>query len=292
MADDIFEDDELAAVKRWWKENYKAVLAGVVIAAIIIAFWYGWPAYKESQVEAGADVYVEEFTRASDDKNFAQTVEVGQRLMSDHDSTVYASYAAMELAKLYYTEQDDPAKAIEKLRWVVDNGDEAYQTYARLQLASLLVDQGKASEAKALLAEEPLEGVEARWLERRGDALLALGENDAAKAAYSAALDNEPVNAESIEYKLYNIGNNVVVLTPEAEEQAESVVTPTAEDAVDVAPGNVDAEAAESNEMNEAAAEPVAADEEAAEDSAEGSNEPVAEEPAQASDPVPAETQE
>lgn len=210
MTDEIFEqDDELAAVKRWWNDNYKAVLAGVAIALLIMGAWYGWPAYRDMQVQSAAELYNLEFKPAVEANETATVLDLGQRLIDEHEGTVYASLAALRMAKVYYTDEQNPEQAAVQLRWVVDAGDAEYQATARVRLANLMVDQNKAAEALALLSGDPAEGVEALWYERVGDAQAAQGDVDAAKAAYERALiyTTTPPKEEWIKTKLYNLGN-------------------------------------------------------------------------------------
>lgn len=214
-------DEELAAVKQWWNENWKAVVAGIALALVVLAAWFGWPAYQRGQVEAGAEVYNLEFLPAVDSKDFAAVISVGDQLIDDHSGSVYASLAALEQARVYYVEQNDSKAAEAKLRWVMDDGEAEYQPLATTRLAVLLIDQNRAAEAKELLAGEPVTGAEARWYERRGDALLAMEDYDGARAAYQQALNHEPYNEAWIETKLNNIGLNPLP-APVAETDPES----------------------------------------------------------------------
>ena len=79
-------------------------------------------------------------------------------------------------------------EAIAHLQWVVDNSkDEGLSQLAALRMARLLYAQEKTDQALAMLDKDagrflPL------YLELRGDILLAKGERESARTAYSEAL--------------------------------------------------------------------------------------------------------
>lgn len=233
-------EDELAALKRWWGENWKAVLAGIALALVILAVWFGIPKLKEMKIDAAATAYNNDFLtllqppEEGETINYDQVITTGEKLIEEHDGTIYASNVAYELARVYYEEKNDPAASIEKLRWVVEDGHDQLHADATMRLALVLIDQNQAAEAKELMSEDAPIGAEAAWLDVRGDALNALGENEAAKQAYQQAIDAGALNADWIQTKLNNVGLELtggsVDPTPSEASNAES--QPAADDSV------------------------------------------------------------
>ena len=66
--------------------------------------------------------------------------------------------------------------------------DEALQHTATVRLARVMVAAGKLDDALALLANDNVGAFEAEYQETSGDALLAKGDKDAARDAYSKAV--------------------------------------------------------------------------------------------------------
>ena len=51
------EEEQLDAVKRWWKENGMSLIAGAVLAAAGVFGWNAWQNYQQGQAEAASMRY-------------------------------------------------------------------------------------------------------------------------------------------------------------------------------------------------------------------------------------------
>src|SRR5258708_3922346 len=65
---DLEEQEQLAALKAWWKENGGAILLGATMVLAAIAAWNGWMWYQRSQSAQAAVLYdtLQKAARASD----------------------------------------------------------------------------------------------------------------------------------------------------------------------------------------------------------------------------------
>ena len=195
------DDQTEEAVKQWWKENGKSIIAGAVIGIGAVLGWQGWQAHVTQQGREAAAVY---------DKMFASLVtapeaatQEAQVLVTEYGSTPYAALAELAMAKLK-VESGDSAAAMEHLRKAMASAKmPEIQAVARLRLARLTADGGKPDEALALLAE--VNGFSASGEEVRGDILLAQGKRDEAKAAYQKALEAGG-NQATLRMKLDDLG--------------------------------------------------------------------------------------
>ena len=195
------DDQTEEAVKQWWKENGKSIIAGAVIGIGAVLGWQGWQAHVTQQGREAAAVY---------DKMFASLATVpeaatqeAQVLVNEYGSTPYAALAELAMAKLK-VEAGDSAAAMEHLRKAMASAKmPEIQEVARLRLARLTADGGKPDEALALLAE--VNGFSASGEEVRGDILLAQGKRDEAKAAYQKALEAGG-NQATLRMKLDDLG--------------------------------------------------------------------------------------
>ena len=108
--------------------------------------------------------------------------------MQDYEATPYAGKAALLLARARF-DAKDMAGTRQHLEWAMQNATEvSVQHSARLRLGRLLLDQGDAEAALALVKIKETDGFVSEYEELKGDALLAKGDRQAARRAYQAAL--------------------------------------------------------------------------------------------------------
>jgi predicted negative regulator of RcsB-dependent stress response len=99
------------------------------------------------------------------------------------------------------------------LRQVLDtSSDKELASIARLRLARLLIQTGKHDEALQLLDIEKAGVFAAPMREIRGDAMVAKGDAQGARAEYAAALAEESkgqLDRATVELKLRDVGGEV-----------------------------------------------------------------------------------
>lgn len=190
------EQEQIEAIKKWWKENGVAILLGLVLGLGGVFGWRWWVGYQDQRAVDASGLY-ESALAALAKGGAEQTRELADRLAADYADTPYAVLAAFAAAKVA-VDGGDLGAAEARLRWALDHaGSEPYRHMARLRLARVLVGADRAEAALTLL-----QGVEAgsfapRYDELRGDALARLGRRDEARAAYAAALAALPAPAEN-----------------------------------------------------------------------------------------------
>ena len=184
------EEEQVEALKRWWKENGRGTVLGVVLA---LGLGFGWQAWQRNQDAAAANASLR-FQQmlsglASDDAAGEELAKsIAQQLKDEHRGSTYAQFAALHLARLA-VKDDNLAGAETELRWVLamaDGGGDVHQV-AQLRLARVLAAQGDTDEALTLLADGGGD-YGASYAIARGDVLLASGrEADALEAFRMAA---------------------------------------------------------------------------------------------------------
>jgi predicted negative regulator of RcsB-dependent stress response len=206
----VADDEQVEALRRWWKENGRSVIAGVVIALVGLLGWQQWQGYQRERAEAASNEYLAflEQIRAEDAGEGA--VQRGEALLEDYGSTPYGPLTAFWLAQ-YHVQQNQLDQAQQRLRWALENADtEALRDLARLRLGRVLLAQEQYDEALALAQEVPTDAAFApQYAELRGDALAAQGKVNEAVSAYRAALaaqDVERQQRQLIELKLNELG--------------------------------------------------------------------------------------
>jgi predicted negative regulator of RcsB-dependent stress response len=203
----VYETDEeqLEAIKKWWKENGRSIIAGVVIGLGGLLGWRGWVSYHENQAKAASEHFNALYTAAerNDTKVVFQNSKV---LKTSYSSTPYAALAALETAKLKAQEGDlDTAKV--ELQWAIDHSpQETVRNVATIRLARVLIDQQKYDMALDVLSNQLPSGYTALVEEVRGDAWVGKGETDKARAAYDRAIVSSGGNIEYLRMKRDDLG--------------------------------------------------------------------------------------
>ncbi len=182
------EEEQVEALKNWWKENGRSVIAGVIIGLLVVGGGKGWLEYQRVQSE-NASAYFEGFSQAATESDMEKALQRGESLIREYPDTAYAFYAALELARLRY-QAGEKDKAVARLRWAEDHApDEGLKQLARVRLARLLVDTGALDEALKLVAQPAEDAWQGEYLAIRGDIKQARGDHEGARKDYRAALE-------------------------------------------------------------------------------------------------------
>jgi predicted negative regulator of RcsB-dependent stress response len=213
------DEEQIEALKRWWKENGGSLLTGTVIVLVVLFGSRQWQGAQLAKAEEASDLYenfiplVADFqTNGLDDSGIATLEVFYNQLRNDHTDTIYTRYGAMLMASVYVAQENyDQASA--ELNWILDNpelgfmqkAEEELFLSARLRLARVMLAQGQAQQALDLIiAVEPLELV-ASYAEVQGDAYLQLGQIEQARSAYERAIAAGQGNNNFIELKLLGL---------------------------------------------------------------------------------------
>lgn len=181
------EEQQIEAIKNWWKENGKAFIIGAVIGVGALMGGKAWLDYREGQRQSASI----EFARLSDElrQNQTQSVTVhAEHIIENFANTPYGPLAALTLAKIK-VEAGELDAAQSKLQWVLAHAKQNDIIHmARLRLARVMSANGQYQQALALLDNVDYEGYAAAYHEVRGDIQLAMQQQEAARASYNAAL--------------------------------------------------------------------------------------------------------
>lgn len=179
------EEQQVEAIKDWWKENGKAVVLGVVVG---LGGLFGWRYYQDStiaaQEQASAQyMKVVEAVAVNGDKANADV----QGFIDANKDTEYAVLAALQLAKAQ-VEANDLDAALTQLKWAQSNTtDAAMSPLVTFRVARVLAAKGDTTAARTELDKIKEESWIGRVAELRGDIAISEGDNDAAYIAYTEA---------------------------------------------------------------------------------------------------------
>ena len=207
---DVYRTDEeqVEAIRAWWRENGRSAVFGVVLGLAAIFGWRAWQAWEAARAETASALYQEMMDAVRAGKS-ADADKAGERLVSDHTGSSYAVFARLALAGLAMDRKDLDA-ATEHLRSALaENHVAALEPEIRLRLARVLTARGEFDAALALLtAPAGMQGYGSAVDELRGDIESARGNPDAARAAYEKARSaTTGAGDELLELKLESLGS-------------------------------------------------------------------------------------
>lgn len=182
------EQEQLEDLKKWWKENAKAVIAGVVIGLSVLFAAWAWRDYSRSQGEAASAEYqllVGEVKKGDAEAGLKRGVGIINRF----GTTSYAVFAAFALAKLEL-ERGNLGEAHKHLEWALNHAkQDELQHIARLRLARVMLTEGQHDAALKLLSPKQPGSFLPAYEELKGDLYLASGQTAEAQTAYQRALN-------------------------------------------------------------------------------------------------------
>jgi len=186
---DIYASDEekAEAIKQWWRDNGRSVVAGVILGgAAIFGFRY-WTTHEDLQAQ-NASVLYQQAAIQMNQSEYDQAQATVAQLTQDYDSTAYAVFAALELAQVA-VKKNELSKAEEQLSWVLDKAKlSAHRDLARLRLVQLNLQQENYAKANELITNAETVAFSSMFAELEGDIALAQGKNDEARGAYQRAV--------------------------------------------------------------------------------------------------------
>ena len=188
MAYDLEEQEQIAQLKSWWKDNGSLVIALLVAAAIGAAGWQGWRIWHANQAREAAALY-DGLVKAMQANDAKALRDAGGTLVESYPRTLYASMGALAAARFHF-ERGELKDARAQLQWVTErSSSEELKDLARLRLAGVLLDDKAYDEALQLLEAKHAEAMAAQYAALKGDILVAKNQPADAKAAYKLAIE-------------------------------------------------------------------------------------------------------
>ena len=206
MVDYASEEEQVEALKRWWRENGTSIIAGAALGILALVGWRGWTWHQETQALEASGLY-EQVSAQLQGGDREALVSVAERLREDYASTAYAPLAALAAARAAVDAGEHDAAA-EWLRWAMENAGDTKTGYlARARLARVEAANGEIDAGLALLDVDAPSAWAGLYGEIRGDLLTEQGDREAAAEAYQAALDAEvpPADPGAVQRKLNEV---------------------------------------------------------------------------------------
>lgn len=194
MSSHLNDEEQLEALKRWWREHGVQWLLIIVVG---VGAWFGWNTWqdnREARKQAASLAYTQFLNEVSlsgelDAERLDALHNMADELRAEFSGSAYAHYTAMLQARLAVDVEDYQAAA-DYLRMVIDHrADEATALLARVRLARVLGTAGDVDEGLRVLNAVDANDFAPQFAEVRGDLLMLKGDETGAAAAYTQALE-------------------------------------------------------------------------------------------------------
>ncbi len=192
------EEQQVQAIKQFWKDNGTAIILGAVIG---LGGLWGWRYFNDYQVQQKetASLAFQDSVEALVENEDKVALE---NFIAESGSSGYAPLGAMILAQDAVGDGDFEA-AVSALTKAI-GGDDALSDVARLRLAKLHLQLNEYDKALSVLDSVGSDSFSDQVEELKGDAYFFKGDFDAAKDAYTVALAQVP-NNQGLKMKRDNI---------------------------------------------------------------------------------------
>lgn len=196
------EEEQVEALKRWWKENSQSTIIGVAVGLSLMFGINFWRSHQQEKHEKASVVY-EQMLEADKQNKPEQIEQVGQQVLQQYGSTAYADYVGLFEAKAKVAQGDlGAAKTI--LEKLVATADDEIKNIAKLRLLSLMLALGEYEQGLKLVAQTDaaaMQGYASAYEELKGDLYVALNRTDEARTSYQNA-QREGSQSPLLQFKL------------------------------------------------------------------------------------------
>lgn len=191
---DLQEQEQVDALKAWWKDNGKWVLMALVLGLGGYAAVQGWHSYQAKQSTEAAVLFGELAKQvASNDPK--RINDAAAAVTGKYASSAYAPRAALVAAQADI-QANDLVSAKTQLQWVIDHAaEDGLKNVARLKLASVLLDEKNYADALKMLDAPHADSYNALYSDLKGDVLNAQGKSEEARAAYQLAFTKTDIKS-------------------------------------------------------------------------------------------------
>ncbi|EXI63164.1 hypothetical protein MHD_03255 [Mannheimia granulomatis] len=178
------EEQQFEDAKNWFKENGTPILLAIIL---ICAASFGWNFWKNHQLQTAQQTSATyQNVMESYLQNPSKNQPLVEKFIADNKDSSYGTFAQLEAAK-QEVEKGDFSAAKTLLQAALTNQDPTLQTIARFRLAQLDYQLKSYDDALATLTQVQDKVWELRKQILTGDILVAKGDIQAAKAAYEQA---------------------------------------------------------------------------------------------------------
>ncbi len=204
------DEERVEEMKKWWKENGKSVIFGIVLGLSILFGWRWWQDYQLNQSVQASTLY-NQLELSIQQKKPEQAEALSQQITTQFEKHAYAIYAALAMAKMKM-DAKDVAAAQAHLQWGLDRAKTPELKHLLiLRLARVQLSINELDKAYDLLSAAGSTQFASSYEELKGDILVKKGDTKQALLAYQKAALQIPAGTTinpALQYKIDDLSRS------------------------------------------------------------------------------------
>lgn len=143
----VVDDRFQRFLKGLWSRFSHILLVILVFIAIGYGGWQYWSYQYSLNIQKASVLYTRLQQAHQKESSDQKVIELSDKIMNSHPSTVYAGFASLVLASHYLSAQK-PELALNTLKWAVDHDQSSIlKTMARIRLAEINLNENNTQKA-------------------------------------------------------------------------------------------------------------------------------------------------
>jgi len=212
------EEQQLEAIKKWWKENSNMIIGGIAVGVSAI---FGWQYYQDTSLvhsEEASVIYEQVVNNVQSPSSANDQMKRVNTLQAEYSDTPYAGLASLLLAKQQMA-TGEFTKAQQQFEWLANNAKQEELKYlAKIRMARLLMTIQELDKAISILEESYPQSFKSMVFELKGDAFVLKGEKAQAKSSYQQALQLSESPNRWLQNKIDDLGEVSITTSADATE--------------------------------------------------------------------------
>jgi predicted negative regulator of RcsB-dependent stress response len=207
------EEQQVEAIKKWFKEYGTTIIAGLVLGLVGIFGFRYFDKQQELSLGKTSDDYEAVMVFLTEPKDNEKFITAASTFNKENSDSIYSNLLSLQLAKLAVA-QDDLGTAAQHLRDAMNNAQHGtVEHIARIRLVRILIAQNEGDKALAIIAEVTGDVFRSSYEMLRGDIWLARGDRSRASQAYAAAKEHgaDGPSAPNLEMLLTDLADETAV---------------------------------------------------------------------------------
>ncbi|HEY0211276.1 YfgM family protein [Acerihabitans sp.] len=187
------ENEQREALGRFFADNGKALVIGVVIGIAALVGWRYWHNHQNDAMMASSASW-QQVNQALTHDAAPAAVDAAQKF-ADANNNNYGALTSMDLARFYVDNGNFAAAEKQLQKALTQTNEENLEALIYVRLARVQLEAKNVDGALKTLEKETHAGWSALVEDARGDAQVIKGNNQAAREAYDKALKANPPQA-------------------------------------------------------------------------------------------------
>jgi predicted negative regulator of RcsB-dependent stress response len=198
------ENEQVDAIKRFFAENGKALVVGVVLGVGALVGWRYWTSHQTESAQSASAAYEHVISALKADK--PETLASAEKFAAENKNT-YGALASLELAQQYVNSNELDKASAQLQQGLAATSDENLKGMINIRLARIQVQLKQQDAALKTLEGVKGEGWSAIVADLRGEALLSKGDKQGARTAWESGVKNNasPALSEMMQMKINNL---------------------------------------------------------------------------------------